>query len=166
MGQILTAVKPLNRSHLRAIAKCPLNRSLTVYSSATSESPPISIWLHREQLVWGYRKKSPKVASRFYICSVGKSFSAAAVYSRRRLGRQVREAILQFQEHGINSPLTRWLELFLGNPAFNSSTKFGSCCVNGLPGAICPRQWRATKWSIKITFLFLFTDLSFFVVLK
>ena len=105
MGQILTVVKPLNKSHLRAIAKCPLNRSLAVYSSATSESPPISIWLHREQLVWGYRKKSPKVASRFYICSVGKSFSAAAVYSRRRLGRQVRKAVLQFRELGL---IPRW----------------------------------------------------------
>ena len=39
MGQILTAVKPLNRSHLRTIAKYPLNRALAVYSSATSESP-------------------------------------------------------------------------------------------------------------------------------
>ena len=110
MGQILTVVKPLNRSHLRAIAKYAVNRRfgsiqfshkrVPTYFNLTTQRT-VSLRLP-EEVAEG---SVPFTFS--YICSVGKSLSTVAVYSKRRLGRQVREAVLQFRELGINSPLTR-----------------------------------------------------------
>ena len=81
MGQILTAVQPLNRSHLRAIAKYAVNRRfgsiqfshkrVPIYFNLTAQRT-VSLRLP-EEVAEG---SVPFTFS--YICSVGKSLSTVA----------------------------------------------------------------------------------------